>query len=1116
MSRCSGTEGFCSILVLVSRLSYKILFIILLFLLIPIVFLFRINQKPSSVSATWWNNSWNYRVAINIGNSQSPQTNIQIKILNNYDLSTLITAGKIQASLNDLRFTDINGELISYWIEDSTNNSVDIWGIISSLPSGNSTIYLYYGNPSASDVSSSSNMTIGGTMAFIDGYRIHTFKDNGTLTNTTSTNVEILVVAGGGGGAAMTGGGGGAGGLIYNSSYAVAAQDYSVTVGLGGSGQVGTANPGNGSDGQNSSFNTLIAIGGGGAGTNSGVGRSGGSGGGAGHNNTTGGVGTSEQGNNGSGGTTAAPNYGAGGGGGAGAAGGTPTNYAGGNGGVGLAYSISGTSEYYAGGGGGGTYMGGTSGLGGTGGGGNAPAENAIPNTGGGGGGQINNQPNAGNGGSGIVILRYLSAITNSPAVEELRPQGGINIGGTSIETPPGNLVAYYKFDEGYGSVANNFGTGGSSLNGTLAPGTSSPTWTTGKVGKSLSFDGNDYVSGTLSPLKSFTVSGWIKPTGLGTDSYQNIFGWDNTNYNLIYYRPATNTIEIWNNADGNRTGIGVSANQWNHFTYVREGDSITNGRKTYINGLLVDQANSSVWTLPTSVFNIGRDPNANWHYQGQIDEVKIYDYALSKDEIKKDYNQGSAVVFGVTNLTVGNTSYSATYCVPGDPSPCASPVAEWKFEEGIGTTAYDTSGSGNNGIFGTGSSAPTWTSPGKIGKGLKFDGSDDIVSISPNSSFAFGTGNFTVSQWVYVTQQGDVQDYAGLVSHYLAAASSWFTELKNSANYNYGFYDGSAHIDSGVTIIYGQWAYFAVVRRGTGTNQAEMYVNGALVKQWTNAFNYTSTSNKLWFGNINFDAYPTQYRFKGKIDQVKIYNYARTPAQIAWDYNQGAPIAWWKMDECQGNIIHDSSGIGNTGVISIGASGTQNTLGTCQVGTSAAWTNGATSKINSSLNLDGNDDFILISSISNPQNLITLSAWIKTGGGFSYGGIVGNNYTNIRLCKDHDRTTGNEYSFDWNGQWNVGLGIPESLVEDNTWHLLTGVYDGSFIKIYLDGKEYDNHSYTGSIASPYNGLVIGRNYYSVNNYYYKGLIDDVRVYNYALTAEQIKQLYNGGAINFN
>lgn len=248
----------------------------------------------------------------------------------------------------------------------------------------------------------------GGTIADIDGYRIHTFKNSGDFITSGENNVEVLVVGGGGGGAAMTGGGGGAGGVVYESSHHVTAKDYTVVVGNGGSGEIGSNNPGNGSDGQNSVFDNITAIGGGGAGTNSGTGRLGGSGGGAGHNNTQGGHGTVGQGHDGSGGATTAPNYGAGGGGGAGQNGGVPTNLAAGNGGNGLIFSISGSAVYYAGGGGGGTYYGGVFGIGGLGGGGSAPSGDGMPNTGGGGAGQINNLPNAGDGGSGVVILRYL------------------------------------------------------------------------------------------------------------------------------------------------------------------------------------------------------------------------------------------------------------------------------------------------------------------------------------------------------------------------------------------------------------------------------------------------------------------------------------------------------------------------------------------------------------------------------------------------------------------------------------------------------------------------------------------------------------------------------------
>src|SRR5690606_8244474 len=69
---------------------------------------------------------------------------------------------------------------------------------------------------------------------------------------------------------------------------------------------------------------------------------------------------------------------------------------------------------------------------------------------------------------------------------------------------------------------------------------------------------------------------------------------------------------------------------------------------------------------------------------------------------------------------------------------------------------------------------------------------------------------------------------------------------------------------------------------------------------------------------------------FRGQIDNVKIYNYARTTAQIAYDYNRGAPIAHYKFGECQGNIVHDESLNANHGTINIGEGGTQTSIGTC------------------------------------------------------------------------------------------------------------------------------------------------------------------------------------------
>ncbi|MFA5105895.1 MAG: glycine-rich domain-containing protein [Candidatus Micrarchaeia archaeon] len=240
-------------------------------------------------------------------------------------------------------------------------------------------------------------------------YTVHTFTSGGTFNSSLSMNVSVLVVAGGGQGGRN--GGGGAGGLIYNSSYPVSAQAYSVTVGAGGNAYSNEQ----GANGGNSVFGVLTAIGGGGgAGRDYGVaGKTGGSGGGgggsyAGEVRLNPGSGTSGQGySGGSGAGDYSCASSGGGGGGSGAAGSNGVSGAAGKGGNGRNFTINGTNVYYAGGGGGSIVCqgSGSNGAGGLGGGGAGYSAAGTANTGGGGGGQGKA------GGSGIVIIRYVTQV---------------------------------------------------------------------------------------------------------------------------------------------------------------------------------------------------------------------------------------------------------------------------------------------------------------------------------------------------------------------------------------------------------------------------------------------------------------------------------------------------------------------------------------------------------------------------------------------------------------------------------------------------------------------------------------------------------------------------------
>ena len=275
---------------------------------------------------------------------------------------------------------------------------------------------------------------------------ISTFTSNGTWTAPAGvTAVQLLVVGGGGGGGTNgASGGGGAGGLVYYGSetpavagsYAVTpGQTYNITVGAGGA--VHTS-------GQNSSFGTVTAVGGGYGGQRwSEAGGVGGSGGGASilawGTIASGASGTSGQGHAGGGSLVSnGQQYAVGGGGGGAGTAGTNARLVGvvgaagtfgyaGNGGDGLSYSISGTAVTYAGGGAGSQIEAGYNGNGGSGylnpgGGGSAGTPGA--------GGVAALPYTAVSGQNGTVIVKYVPATLDHFAISGI---GSSQTAGTAI-----------------------------------------------------------------------------------------------------------------------------------------------------------------------------------------------------------------------------------------------------------------------------------------------------------------------------------------------------------------------------------------------------------------------------------------------------------------------------------------------------------------------------------------------------------------------------------------------------------------------------------------------------------------------------------------------------------
>lgn len=369
--------------------------------------------------------------------------------------STLVLTGtQFGSSLGTVRFTTSTvTKDVAVTPSSATSASVSVPSEIFNL-AANTNVDIKFINSDGGQSGILSKVSVGipsgGTIAIVNGYRVHTFLSSSSLvvpSNFTAT-AQALIVAGGGGSGGRHSGGGGGGGMLQPTGLSLTANTYTVTVGAGGTGGVNSG--GVGSSGSNSSFNGNTAIGGGHGGVygdNLGgaviSAASGGSGGGAPYLGSAG-SGTSGQGN--AGGASVSGVQG-GGGGGAGAAG-SAGNSTGGAGGAGLLSTIDGNNYYYAGGGGGSAWDVGTGGAGGIGGGGGGGAADfdtsggvsigygggsarntggngtfgtvngttsggsGGANTGGGGGGAGQGSWSGmtgigGNGGSGIVIIRY-------------------------------------------------------------------------------------------------------------------------------------------------------------------------------------------------------------------------------------------------------------------------------------------------------------------------------------------------------------------------------------------------------------------------------------------------------------------------------------------------------------------------------------------------------------------------------------------------------------------------------------------------------------------------------------------------------------------------------------
>ena len=676
--------------------------------------------------------------------------------------------------------------------------------------------------------------------------------------------------------------------------------------------------------------------------------------------------------------------------------------------------------------------------------------------------------------------------------------------------------VLYLKFDEGYGTLANNTGYGGVPLNGSIT----GAQWTNeGKSGKALVFNGSgNYVqipdNSEIDFEDMFTLSGWFYPT---SDIFSKALIVKDSAYRMATDASGRPLCQIYTSGTWQTAVVSntpLSLDSWQHVlcTYDQTQSQI----RIYINATLRgnEPQNETVNNSSASL-RIGSDTGSTYgDFSGRADEIKIFNYALSGSEIKVEHNLGQQRVFGSTSTdSTGRGTLSSVneYCPPGQSTPCVRPVAEWRFDESQGQYAYDTSENNNTGTLGSGSEVdsadPVWVPNLRDGGwALEFDGTDDYLNCGSDTSLH--PSNFTLEYWVKSYGQNAGEER---ISSYTNDAFE--TAVGNDDSLKY--YAGTWR-NTGYDLNVGQWYHVAFVYNGSTVT---VYVNSQ--NKYSN-YETVSLTGSLYFGErING---VTGENFEGIIDNPRLYNYARTPAQIAWSYNRGAPTGHWRLDECSGTTAYDSSGNENHGNIVVGSSGSNTEAGTCSSeNTSHAWYNGVDGKISSSLHFDGTDDFLTFDpdlDVSGYTSL-SLSAWIYKGGIYqgvqsiiskhsSYDYGYGNSVFSLTI--DHSNYPSFLIASMGDPNYSFRHIISTRRVEANTWHHIAGAWDGIVMKLYLDGNLVASGSYTGSLLN-IRTLNIGRA--ASEDLYFGGKIDEVKIWNYALTRQQILNEYNQGAVRF-
>ena len=686
--------------------------------------------------------------------------------------------------------------------------------------------------------------------------------------------------------------------------------------------------------------------------------------------------------------------------------------------------------------------------------------------------------------------------------------------------TPTEHNILVAHFDETGGN--NALDSSRNNHNGIIT----SATRTSGRFGPALKFDGvDDLVSfGDFGSQDSVTISmyakfdKWTNDTSAARalfDTREDVSGTNSKDG--VRIENYDNTLKIWIGDTSNNAGTDTTltssdvVGKWNNFliTYTRS----TKAYAFYFNGEL-KASGTSTYQPSTSWFSnfvvgVGyeRDNSIIRYFNGSIDDVAIWNRTLSAQEIKL-IAQDPDVSF------VDNKDYNRV--IAGKPIQSDDYTQLlYNFDDHNSTTVFDSSSNSLDGTLENGASIENIS---RFGKGISLDGSDDYVQ---SGSLGFGDDDvLSVSAWIKVNSIGN-QEFIIDESNSTTYGGGLSMRVKTDGTVRFWNQDANYAVDSNTVLQTGKWYHVVGVYNGTDNL---IYIDGKLDNTASVGSQSTRTTRDAQVGHSELlGGY-----FNGSIDDIAVFSRVLSSSEISnLNIRQGTvtskqidhPLdnfSSLKLTKTRANQEYDyyalryyfDDGSGST----VTDYGNNNLNGTLENG--ALWkTDG---RFGNAIYFDGSDDYVSVtdSDALNITNAITLGAWINSDA------IADHSVVRRIISKDgsyalqYDSSTAAYQAtlVFYNGSTWIGCGDTYTL-PDHEWIYLVGVFNGTHIIDYANGKEIKNCDVgTQTIAKSTNTPAIGGE--PAHTQWFNGTIDNVIILNKSISADEVNKLYSNVVVN--